>query len=276
MAGTLKEEAVVLALQAMALLKSTDAPKVEQLSEHDQCRIYKVYGDGRPLLVRSSSKGGGAAAHFYATTAARGGTASPLCPASGRPPATARCLNKNVTEQTDCHEWSSVTQSDRWHSWLERSAWAHGARWCRRWRRALSVCWLAGLDRLAEPLRERHRIRRRRCCVNGCGITARSPAIDARAELHLGGTHLCQQCDRIECAIELAQALRSTEMTGDTRDLITAVHRRMLRVKSDVWRATRFVIATCRRRQNRPETDQSLQTFYRFFHPKESLLHCRA
>jgi hypothetical protein len=71
MAGTVKEEAIVLALQAMALSKSNDAPKVEQLSDQDQWQTYKVYVDGRPMLVRSSNKGGCAAAHFYAKTAAR-------------------------------------------------------------------------------------------------------------------------------------------------------------------------------------------------------------
>ena len=71
MAGTLKEEAIVLALKAMTLLKADDAPKVELLSAQDQCQTYKVCADGRALLVRSSDKGICAAAHFYATTAAR-------------------------------------------------------------------------------------------------------------------------------------------------------------------------------------------------------------
>jgi hypothetical protein len=71
MAGTLKEEAIVLALKAMTLLKADDAPKVELLSDQDQCQTYKVCADGPPLLVRSSDKGSCAAAHFYATTAAR-------------------------------------------------------------------------------------------------------------------------------------------------------------------------------------------------------------
>jgi hypothetical protein len=71
MADTLKEEAIVLALKAMTLLKADDAPKVELLSDQDQCQTYKVCADGRPLLVRSSNKGSCAAAHFYATTAAR-------------------------------------------------------------------------------------------------------------------------------------------------------------------------------------------------------------
>lgn len=71
MAGTLKEEVIVLALEAMTLLKADDAPKVELLSDQDECQTYKVSADGRPLLVRSSNKGSCAAAHFYATTAAR-------------------------------------------------------------------------------------------------------------------------------------------------------------------------------------------------------------
>jgi hypothetical protein len=71
MAGTLKEEAIVLALKAMTLLKADDAPKVEPLSDQDQCQTYKVCADGPPLLVRSSDKSRCAAAHFYATTAAR-------------------------------------------------------------------------------------------------------------------------------------------------------------------------------------------------------------
>jgi hypothetical protein len=71
MAGTLKEEAIVVALKAMALLKADDAPKVELLSAQDQWQAYKVCADGRALLVRSSDKGSCAAAHFYATIAAR-------------------------------------------------------------------------------------------------------------------------------------------------------------------------------------------------------------
>ena len=64
MAATLKEEAIVFALKAMALLKADEAPKVELLSDQDQCQIYKVCADGRALLVRSSDKGTCAAAHF--------------------------------------------------------------------------------------------------------------------------------------------------------------------------------------------------------------------
>jgi hypothetical protein len=71
MADTLKEQAIVLALKAMALVKAGDAPKIELLSDQDQCQTYKVCANGRPLLVRSSNKGSCAAAHFYATTAAR-------------------------------------------------------------------------------------------------------------------------------------------------------------------------------------------------------------
>lgn len=71
MADTLKEEAIVLALKAMTLLKADDAPKVELLSAQDQRQTYKVCADGRALLVRSSDKGSFAAAQFYATTAAR-------------------------------------------------------------------------------------------------------------------------------------------------------------------------------------------------------------
>lgn len=71
MAAKSKEEAIVLALRVMDLLKADDAPKVEQLSDQDQWQSYKVSVDGRALLVRSSSKERCAAAHFYATTAAR-------------------------------------------------------------------------------------------------------------------------------------------------------------------------------------------------------------
>lgn len=71
MAGTVQEETLGVALEAMGLSKLSDIQKVERLSDDDQCRIYKVYVDGRALLVRSSSKDGCAAAHFYATTAAR-------------------------------------------------------------------------------------------------------------------------------------------------------------------------------------------------------------
>lgn len=71
MAGTLQEEAIVRALEAMALLKANDTAKVEQLSDQNQLQAYKVSVDGRTLLVRSSNSGSCAAAHFYATTAAR-------------------------------------------------------------------------------------------------------------------------------------------------------------------------------------------------------------
>ena len=71
MAGTLKEEAIVLALKAMSLLNADNAPTIEPLADQDQCQTYKVCADGRALLVRLSDKGTCAAAHFYATTAAR-------------------------------------------------------------------------------------------------------------------------------------------------------------------------------------------------------------
>jgi hypothetical protein len=70
-ADALKEEAIVVALRAMALAKPNDTLKVEQLSRRNLWQTYKVDVDGRPLLVRSSNDGGCAAAHFYATTAAR-------------------------------------------------------------------------------------------------------------------------------------------------------------------------------------------------------------
>jgi len=70
MAGTLKDEAILLALKAMTLVKTDDALEVELLSDQDQCQTYKVWADGRTLLLRSSVNGGGAATHFYATTAA--------------------------------------------------------------------------------------------------------------------------------------------------------------------------------------------------------------
>ena len=71
MADRLTEDAIVLALKAMALLKADDAPKVELLLDQDQCQTYKVCADGRQLLVRSADKASCAAAHFYATAAAR-------------------------------------------------------------------------------------------------------------------------------------------------------------------------------------------------------------
>ena len=62
---------MVLALKAMALLKTDDAPKVELLSGRDHCETYKVCAEGTSLLVRSSDRGGCASAHLYATTATR-------------------------------------------------------------------------------------------------------------------------------------------------------------------------------------------------------------
>ena len=47
MADRLKEDAIVLALKAMALLKADDAPKVELLLDQDRCQTYKVCADGR-------------------------------------------------------------------------------------------------------------------------------------------------------------------------------------------------------------------------------------
>jgi hypothetical protein len=69
--GARRDEAMVLALKAMALLKADDAPAVELLSATDQGETYKVCTGGTSLLVRSSERGGCAAAHLYATTAAR-------------------------------------------------------------------------------------------------------------------------------------------------------------------------------------------------------------
>ena len=71
MADRLKEDAIVLALKAMALLKADDAPTVALLLDQDRCQTYKVCADGRQLLVRSADKASCAAAHFYATAAAR-------------------------------------------------------------------------------------------------------------------------------------------------------------------------------------------------------------
>src|SRR5436305_6548073 len=48
----------------------------------------------------------------------------------------AHCLTKNVTGQVLANDWGGVTESDRCRRWSEESAWAHGARWCRRWRSA--------------------------------------------------------------------------------------------------------------------------------------------
>jgi hypothetical protein len=68
MAGTLKEEAIVLALKAMTVLKANHAPTVEPLSDQDESQTYKVCADGHVLLARSSNKGSCAAAHFSGTT----------------------------------------------------------------------------------------------------------------------------------------------------------------------------------------------------------------
>src|SRR5437867_1356534 len=48
----------------------------------------------------------------------------------------AHCLTKNVTGQVLANDWGGVTESDRCRRWSEELAWAHGARWCRRWRSA--------------------------------------------------------------------------------------------------------------------------------------------
>jgi hypothetical protein len=46
--------------------------------------------------------------------------------------ARAHCLTQNVTGQLLADDWGGVTESVRWPLWRERSAWARGARSCRR------------------------------------------------------------------------------------------------------------------------------------------------
>ena len=48
------------------------------------------------------------------------------------PDTRAHCLTQNVTGQLLADDWGGVTESVRWPLWRERSAWARGARWCRR------------------------------------------------------------------------------------------------------------------------------------------------
>jgi hypothetical protein len=47
------------------------------------------------------------------------------------------CLTRDVTGQIPADEWAGVTESGRWRRWRDRSAWARGARFCRRWRNAI-------------------------------------------------------------------------------------------------------------------------------------------
>src|SRR3984893_19238399 len=49
---------------------------------------------------------------------------------------TPHCLTRNVTEQVSANDWGGVTESARCRRWREGSAWARGARGCRRWRSA--------------------------------------------------------------------------------------------------------------------------------------------
>ncbi len=44
----------------------------------------------------------------------------------------AHCLTQNVTGQLLADDWGGVTESGRCRRWREGSAWARGARWCRR------------------------------------------------------------------------------------------------------------------------------------------------
>ena len=71
MADRLTEDAIALALKAMALLKADDAPTIEPLFGQDQWQSWTVCVDGRSLLVRQADTESYAAADFYATTAAR-------------------------------------------------------------------------------------------------------------------------------------------------------------------------------------------------------------
>jgi hypothetical protein len=42
------------------------------------------------------------------------------------------CLTQNVTGQLPADDWGGVAESGRCRRWREGSAWARGARWCRR------------------------------------------------------------------------------------------------------------------------------------------------
>lgn len=44
------------------------------------------------------------------------------------------CLIQNVTGQLLADDWVGAIELVRWRLWRERSAWARGARWCRRLR----------------------------------------------------------------------------------------------------------------------------------------------
>jgi oxalate decarboxylase family bicupin protein len=44
----------------------------------------------------------------------------------------AHCLTQNVTGQLLADDWVGAIELVRWRLWRERSAWARGARWCRR------------------------------------------------------------------------------------------------------------------------------------------------
>ena len=116
MAGTLKEEAIVLALKAMSLLNADDAPKIEPLADQDQCQTYKVCAGGRPLLVRASNKGN-CAAHFYATTAAR-----------HVPDFRPKVLGYNAERGILVEEWLALANTNPWRKNCCRNRRAMGGR----------------------------------------------------------------------------------------------------------------------------------------------------
>jgi hypothetical protein len=69
MVGKQHEDAILQALQALALATGSDAIELEPLSSTDLGRTYKVSMPGRLVCVKTS--GNGAAAHLYAMTAAK-------------------------------------------------------------------------------------------------------------------------------------------------------------------------------------------------------------
>src|SRR5262245_14650819 len=44
-----------------------------------------------------------------------------------------RIASSRMLPEKSCHEWGGAGESDRWRRWRGTSAWARGARWCRRW-----------------------------------------------------------------------------------------------------------------------------------------------
>jgi len=44
-----------------------------------------------------------------------------------------RIASSRMLPKKCCHDWGGAGESDRWRPWRGTSAWARGARWCRRW-----------------------------------------------------------------------------------------------------------------------------------------------